>query len=231
MNLKENLKIVNDKIEEIVKKQNRSREDITLIAVSKTISEDIVNEAIALGIKDLGENKAQEIERKMPLLEGDYDMHMIGSLQTNKVRHLIDKVKMIHSLDRISLAKEINKRAARIDRVMDVLIQVNISGEETKSGFAADEVLGFLKEIEDYENIRIKGLMTMAPHAENPEDIRYVFRDLKKLFEDLKKEDIKNVDMQYLSMGMTNDYHIALEEGSNMIRVGTAIFGERDYSK
>lgn len=167
----------------------------------------------------------------MPLLEGDYDMHMIGSLQTNKVRHLIDKVKMIHSLDRISLAKEINKRAARIDRVMDVLIQVNISGEETKSGFAADEVLGFLKEIEDYENIRIKGLMTMAPHAENPEDIRYVFRDLKKLFEDLKKEDIKNVDMQYLSMGMTNDYHIALEEGSNMIRVGTAIFGERDYSK
>ncbi len=158
-------------------------------------------------------------------------MHMIGSLQTNKVRFIIDSVKMIHSLDRMSLAKEINKRAKKIDRVMDVLVQVNVSGEETKSGFAPGEVIDFLKSIEDYDHIKIKGLMTMAPHYEDPEDTRYVFRELKELFEEIKKEDIKNVDMQYLSMGMSNDFEVALEEGSNMIRVGTAIFGARDYSK
>lgn len=158
-------------------------------------------------------------------------MHMIGSLQTNKVKYIIDKVKLIHSLDRMSLAKEINKRAKSINRVMDVLVQVNISGEETKSGLKREEVLDFLKQIENLDNIRVKGLMTMAPHYEDPEDTRYVFRSLKELFEKIKKEQIKNVEMEYLSMGMTNDYKIAIEEGSNMVRIGTAIFGKRDYTK
>lgn len=231
VNLKENLDYVNSVINEVVSEQGRSKEDITLIAVSKTIDSDIVNEAIALGAKDLGENKVQEIEKKMDLLKGEFNMHMIGNLQTNKVKYIIDKVKLIHSLDRINLAKEINKRAKSIDKVMDVLVQVNISGEETKSGFSPEDVEGFLREIEDYENIKVVGLMTMAPHYENPEDTRIVFRKLKELFDSLKSIKFKNTELKYLSMGMTNDYKIALEEGSNMIRVGTGIFGARDYSK
>ncbi len=231
IDLKENLDRINDEIEKIVSKQGRKREDITLIAVSKTVDIDVANEAISLGAKDLGENRVQEIERKMDSLEGDYNMHMIGGLQTNKVRFLIDKVKMIHSLDRMSLAKEINRRAKSANSVMDVLIQVNVSGEETKGGFSPEEVVDFLRKIEDMDHIRVRGLMTMAPHEEDPEDTRPVFKKLKSLYDEIAGLDIKNVDMKYLSMGMTNDYKIALEEGSNMIRVGTAIFGARDYSK
>ncbi|MFA5524850.1 MAG: YggS family pyridoxal phosphate-dependent enzyme, partial [Tissierellales bacterium] len=155
--------------------------------------------------------------------------HMIGHLQSNKVKYIIDKVHMIHSLDRMSLAKEIQRRAEEHNIFVDTLIQVNIAEEDTKFGLIKDEVIPFIKAIKDFERIRIKGLMTIAPYAENPENIRFVFKDLKKLFDNVKELSIENVDMKYLSMGMTNDYEIALEEGANIIRIGTGIFGKRIY--
>lgn len=154
---------------------------------------------------------------------------MIGHLQSNKVKYIIDKVEMIHSLDRISLAKEIQKRAKEHDLTMKVLIQVNIAKEETKFGLNKEEVTSFIESIKELDRIKVKGLMTIAPYAENPEEIRFVFKGLRELFEEIKKESYENVDMQYLSMGMTNDYEIALEEGANIIRIGTGIFGKRTY--
>ncbi len=173
-------------------------------------------EAIEDGITDIGENKVQEIERKYNDLGPIVNYHMIGSLQSNKVKDVIDKVCLIHSLDRKSLLKEINKRGRQEDKVINCLIQMNISKEETKSGVYEEDLEEFLKLVENYEYVRVQGLMTMAPHADNPEDIRWVFTKMKK---------------KYLSMGMSNDYNIAIEEGSNMVRVGTKIFGKRDYSK
>ncbi len=154
---------------------------------------------------------------------------MIGHLQSNKVKYIIDKVSLIHSLDRMSLVKEIDKRAKQHDLIMDTLVQVNVSGEESKFGLAPDQVLGFIEKVQNYENIRIRGLMTMAPHYENPEDTRWVFKELKELEKKIDKKGYKGVEMGILSMGMTNDYKVALEEGSTIIRVGRAIFGERKY--
>ncbi|KNF08720.1 pyridoxal phosphate enzyme YggS family [Gottschalkia purinilytica] len=154
---------------------------------------------------------------------------MIGHLQSNKVKYIIDKVGLIHSLDRMSLAKEIQKRASENDVIAEVLIQVNVAEEESKFGLKVKDVAPFIESILEFENIKIKGLMTIAPYSENPEDIRFVFKELKSLFEEIKERNYKNVDMKYLSMGMTNDYEIALEEGANMIRVGTGIFGKRVY--
>lgn len=208
-------------------KKNLSSDNITLVAVTKTIDVDKINEAIALGITDIGENKVQEIQSKYDLINKDVRWHMIGHLQSNKVKYIIDKVHMIHSLDRISLAKEIQKRAAEQDIYMNVLIQVNISEEETKYGLKKEEVIPFIKSIEEFNRLKIKGLMTLAPFVEDPEEVRYVFRDLKALFEIIKEEDFKNTNMKYLSMGMTNDFSVALEEGSNIVRVGTGIFGKR----
>ena len=153
--------------------------------------------------------------------------HLIGHLQTNKVKYIIDKVSLIHSLDSLELAKEIQKRAEKADRVMDVLVQVNVAGEESKFGISPSEVRDFLLSVRKYKNLKVRGLMTIAPYAENPEDIRWVFRDLNKIFIDIKSENIDNIYMDYLSMGMSNDFEIAVEEGSNMVRIGTSIFGKR----
>ncbi|SDZ16637.1 pyridoxal phosphate enzyme, YggS family [Proteiniborus ethanoligenes] len=153
---------------------------------------------------------------------------MIGHLQTNKVKHIIDKVHMIHSLDRISLAKEIQKRAEEKDIDISVLVQVNIAEEDSKFGLKKEEVIPFIKSIGELDRIKIKGLMTIAPYVEEPEEVRCVFRDLKILFECIKEIGLKNTDMKYLSMGMTNDFEIALEEGANIIRIGTGIFGKRE---
>lgn len=228
ISIKENLLEVKEDINEIAKKKGVNPEDITLIGVSKTVDCDRINEAISLGLTDIGENKVQEIERKYNDID-EVNWHMIGHLQSNKVRFIIDKVKLIHSLDRKSLAKEIQKRAKQHNIVANVLIQVNVSQEETKFGLAVDEVMPFIESILDYKNISIKGLMTMAPHAEDPEDIRYVFKELKELSEKIKEKDYEGVEMKYLSMGMTNDYKVALEEGANIIRVGRKIFGKRIY--
>ena len=200
-----------------------------MIAVSKTIDTNRVNVAIE-EVEDIGENKVQEIMDKYQELSPVY-IHMIGHLQTNKVKYIIDKVKLIHSLDRLSLAKEIDKRAKSHDIIMDTLVQVNVANESTKFGLSCEEVYSFLNDIQSFENIRVKGLMTVAPFDEDVENVRKHFRKLKEMFEEIKGKNLSNVEMKYLSMGMTNDYKIAIEEGSNLIRVGTGIFGHRNYTK
>lgn len=197
--------------------------------MTKTVDVERINEAIKLGVKNIGENRVQELEAKIGQVDESVSFHMIGHLQSNKAKDLVGKVKLIHSLDRPSLAKELNRRSKRADVVTDVLIQVNVSEEETKFGLKTDEVLPFIESILDMENIKVKGLMTMAPHIEDEEILRGVFRELYKLRETIRDKNYKGISMEYLSMGMTNDYEIAIEEGANIVRVGRAIFGERNY--
>ncbi|MCB5560079.1 YggS family pyridoxal phosphate-dependent enzyme [Anaerosalibacter bizertensis] len=227
--MKENLLKVQENIENALIRSGRKNENIDIIAVTKTVDVDIINESINLGINNIGENKVQEIQKKYDNINDDVNWHMIGHLQSNKVKYIIDKVNLIHSLDRLSLAKEINKRAKAKDIVKDVLIQVNISEEKSKFGLKKEEVVPFIEKILEMENIRVKGLMTMAPHVENPEEIRYVFRDLRNLGYKIENRNYENIEMKYLSMGMSNDYEVAIEEGSNMVRLGTALFGKRIY--
>ncbi len=202
---------------------------MTLIAVTKTVDVDTINDAINLGISNIGENKVQELESKMDAIGDNVNYHMIGHLQTNKVKYIIDRVKLIHSLDRMSLVKELDKRAKTKDLVIDTLIQVNVSQEDTKSGLEVSQVLPFIEKVLEYENIRIRGLMTMAPHTDDEMVLRKVFKTMSKLQEEIKTYSYENLSMDYLSMGMTNDYEIAVEEGSNMVRIGSAIFGDRNY--
>ena len=227
--IKENLLRVQENIQNALIKSGRSKDDVTLIAVTKTVEAEVINEAISLGICNIGENKVQEIDRKHDKIDENVDWHMIGHLQSNKVKYIIDKVKLIHSLDRLSLAKEINKRAIQANLIQDVLIQVNVAEEDSKFGLKVKEVIPFIESIMKFESICIKGLMTMAPFTNNPDEVRFVFRDLKKLGLEIEKRNYENVEMKYFSMGMSNDYEVAIEEGSNMVRVGTAIFGKRIY--
>lgn len=217
------------RIREAAKKTGRTEKDITLIGVTKTVNEDIIRESIRLGITDIGENRVQEMVRKYENIHEDVNWHMIGHLQTNKVKYVIDKVYLIHSLDRMSLAKELQKRASNLNITVNTLVQVNIAEEDTKFGLIGDEVIPFIEKILDFNNLRIKGLMTIAPFDENPENVRHVFRQLKGLAKDIESKGYETVEMKYLSMGMTNDFEIAIEEGSNMVRIGTGIFGERIY--
>ena len=227
--IKDNIIDINKNIKESIQKANRE-DNVTLIAVTKTVDIDKIQIAINNGITDVGENKAQELDRKFKIIGNDVRWHLIGSLQTNKVRYIIDKVYMIHSLDRISLCEEIQKRSEKINRNINCLVQVNISREETKQGLYIEEVEAFIKEVsKNYKNIKIQGLMTMAPFTDNHEEIRSVFERLKKLSLDIDNLGIKDVEMKNLSMGMSNDYELAIEEGATMIRVGTSIFGKRNY--
>ncbi len=231
MSIKDNIKSIRENIEEIKKHCNRQSE-VNLMAVTKTVDVDKVLEAIDAGITDIGENKPQELSRKYDAIGDKVRYHLIGSLQTNKVKYIIDKVYMIHSLDRISLCEEIQKRAEKIDKTINCLVQVNISKEESKHGLYEDEVIDFIKEVSaNYKNIHIKGLMTMAPFIEAEDEIRNIFKGLKDLSLDIEKLNLSNVEMNTLSMGMSHDYKIAIEEGSTIIRVGTSIFGERNYNK
>lgn len=227
--IKENLYEVKNRIEEAAKRAKRDLSEITLVGVTKTVDTDVIEKALEAGLIDIGENRVQDLVRKMDILEDRPNYHMIGHLQTNKVRDILGRVKLIHSLDRISLAKELNKRGKREDIVTDVLIQVNVSEEETKFGFKVEETIPFIEKIQEFENIRIKGLMTMAPHVDDEKILRETFSGLRKLSEKIESQKYKNVDMEYLSMGMTNDYEVAIEEGANIVRVGRAIFGERNY--
>ncbi len=227
--LKENLEELILDIEESAKKVGKTKEDIKLVGVTKTIDLDVIEEAIRLGLTDIGENRVQELTDKMDNINEDVNFHMIGHLQSNKVKDIIGRVELIHSLDRKSLAKEINKRAKQNDISVDALIQVNISGEESKFGLEPKDVKKFIEDIEKYGNINIRGLMTIAPHTNDEKVIRETFSGLRKLSEDIEKSNYKNVSMDYLSMGMTNDYKIAIEEGANIIRVGRKIFGDREY--
>ena len=231
-NIRENIESIRKRIADAAKRAGRDADEIKLIAVTKTVDVDKVEEAIAAGALDAGENKPQELARKYEVLGDKIRWHQIGSLQTNKVKYIIDKVCMIHSLDREGLAEEIDKRASKIGRVIDCLVQVNISGEESKHGMSREEVEPFVRLIaEKYPNIKIKGLMTMAPFDAEKDEIRKVFRDLKELSDEINNMNIGNVEMRELSMGMTNDFEIAVEEGATMVRVGTAIFGKRNYNK
>ena len=229
--IRENIDAVNRIKGEAAVKSGRKAAAVRLCAVTKTRTADEINEAIDAGITDIGENKVQEIMDKFDSVK-PVRWHLIGHLQTNKVKYIIDKVSMIHSVDSLHLAQEIDKRAAQHGITMDILIQVNSAQEESKFGISTDETEGMIRDILDKcPNIRIRGLMCIAPFAENPEDVRVYFAQVKKLYDEYSSIEHKNLDFKYLSMGMSHDYEVAILEGSNLIRVGTAIFGERDYSK
>ena len=224
-----NLQEVEKNIQKACEKANRSRDEITLIAVSKTKPVSMLKEVYDLGVRDFGENKVQELAEKYTKMPSDMTWHLIGHLQRNKVKQVIDKATLIHSVDSIRLAETIENEAAKKDIVVSVLLEVNIAEEESKYGFKADEVLSAVEHIATFQHIRIKGLMTIAPFVENPEENRTVFSRLQKLSVDIAQKNIDNVSVNILSMGMTNDYQVAIEEGATMIRVGTGIFGKRDY--
>lgn len=227
--IKDNLSFVLEDIENTLIKSGRSSDDVKLIAVTKTVDIDIIEEIIQLGVQDIGENRVQELEKKIDHFQNRTNYHMIGHLQTNKVRNIIDKVELVHSLDRMSLGKELNKRARMNNLKIKTLIQVNVAEEDSKFGLKLEEVLPFIEKILEFENIQIKGLMTIAPYTDDTKILRDIFRKMLRLKEDIEKRNYKKLDMKYLSMGMSNDYKIAIEEGSNMVRVGSAIFGERKY--
>lgn len=226
--IEENINSIKKRISESAVKSGRKADDIKIIAVTKTIDIQRIYEVVRVGLKDLGENRVQELTDKFPMLGGVPDWHLIGHLQTNKVKYIIDKVKMIHSLDRRELAEEMQKQAEKKGCIVDTLIQVNIAEEESKFGIKIEETTEFIKSISKMPNINIRGLMTIAPYVENPEEIRWVFRDMRKLYIDIIAENIDNISMDYLSMGMSNDFEVAIQEGSNMVRIGTAIFGKRN---
>lgn len=229
MNIQENLKEIREKIRIAAVNANRNPEEIKLIAVSKTKPMSAILEAIDEGQMDFGENRPQEIVEKFPQAS-DVNWHLIGQLQKNKVKHIIDKATLIHSVDSLSLADEIQKRAEKIDKIQDILIQVNISGESTKSGVSPEDAIQLCKQISNYSNIRIKGLMTISVRGMTYEENFELFSQLKKLAEQIARENIPNVSMEELSMGMTHDFDAAIAAGATLIRIGTAIFGERDYS-
>lgn len=228
--IKENLNIVQEKIIKSCEKSGRNTDDVTLVAVSKTKPVSMLMQAYEAGTREFGENKVQEIMDKYDKMPNDVSWHMIGHLQRNKVKYIIDKVKLIHSVDSLRLAQEISKEAVKHNVNMDILLEVNVAEEETKYGFSVDEVSEYAAEIAELPNISVKGLMTIAPYVENPEDNRWVFQKLKKISVDIENKNIDNVCMQELSMGMTGDYEVAVEEGATLVRVGTGIFGERNYN-
>lgn len=229
--LKENLANVEKNIEQACKNAGRSRDEVTLIAVSKTKPVEMLQEIYDENIRDFGENKVQELCSKMEQLPSDISWHMIGHLQRNKVKYIVGKVELIHSVDTYRLAEEINIQAKKQNVIVPILVEVNIAHEESKFGISAEDAILLVEEISKLENIRIKGLMTIAPYVENPEDNRLYFRKIKQLSVDITNKNIDNVFMEILSMGMTGDYMVAIEEGATMVRVGNGIFGERNYKQ
>lgn len=229
--IKKNLELINGQIKEAAVNCGRAEDDVLLVAVSKTRSPEEINIAIDAGVTDIGENKVQEIIDKYDAIK-PVRWHMIGHLQTNKVKYIIDKVSMIHSVDSYKLAAEIDKRAKAKGIVMDILLQVNSAKEESKFGISTEETESLIKEIlSDCENVRIRGLMCVAPFAEDPEEIKVYFEEVKKQYDQFAVIDHPGLDFKYLSMGMSHDFTVAIEAGSNLVRVGSAIFGARDYSK
>ena len=231
MDLKTNFEQVEENIRKACEKAGRDRSEVTLISVSKTKPAEMLKTVYDLGSRDFGENKVQEMCEKIEVLPKDIRWHMIGHLQTNKVKYIVGQTELIHSVDSIHLAKEIEKQAAKQNVTVNVLIEVNIAEEESKFGIHKEETLSLIREAAALPHIRIKGLMTIAPFVENPEDNRTYFKQIRQLSVDIKAQNIDNVSMDILSMGMTGDYMVAIEEGATMVRVGTGIFGERNYNK
>ncbi len=227
--LLDNLKDVEERIQAACDRSGRKREDVLLVAVSKTKPVEMIEEVMTAGIVDFGENKPQELRDKYEVLPKNLRFHMIGHLQTNKIKYVIDRVVLIHSIDSIHLAEAVNAEAKKHNRIMPVLVEVNVAQEESKSGFLVEETENAIREIAKLSNIQVEGLMTIAPFVENAEENRQYFVKLRKLSVDIAAKNIDNVTMHHLSMGMTGDYGVAIEEGATMVRVGTGIFGERNY--
>lgn len=227
--VKENLADVERRIGEACRRSGRDRKDVTLIAVSKTKPVSMIEECMEEGIVDFGENKPQELRDKYEALPKNLRWHMIGNLQRNKVKYIIDKAVMIHSLGSAELAQTIEKEAEKHNLIMPVLVEVNVAKEQSKGGIYPEDAEDFIREAAKFPHLRIRGLMTIAPVVERPEDNRMVFRTLKNLSVDIAGKNIDNVSMSELSMGMTGDFEVAVEEGATFVRVGTGIFGERDY--
>ncbi len=229
--LKDNLANVESNIQKACTKSGRDRADVTLIAVSKTKPAELLKEIYDAGVRDFGENKVQEICEKYDKLPSDIRWHMIGHLQRNKVKQIIDKVCMIHSVDTYRLAEEINVQAKKHNIIMPVLIEINIAGEQSKFGIGREDAVLLAEEISHLDNLRINGLMTVAPYVEDPEENRQYFQEIMQIAVDIRLKKLDNTDIRVLSMGMTGDYMVAVEEGATMVRVGTGIFGERSYAR
>lgn len=229
--VQENLKEVEEKIQAACDRSGRKREDVTLIAVSKTKPVSMIEEAMEEGIIDFGENKPQELRDKYEVLPKDLRWHMIGNLQRNKVKYVVGRAVMIHSVGSLELAETIDKEAEKHGLIMPVLLEVNVAKEASKGGIMPEDTVHFAGEAAKFPHLQVKGLMTIAPIVKDPEENRPVFRELKNLAVDIETKNIDNVSMSELSMGMTQDYEVAIEEGATFVRVGTGIFGERDYGK
>ncbi len=227
--LRENLIQVQENINQACRKAGRDPSEVTLIAVSKTKPVSMIETVYEAGVREFGENKVQELTEKYELLPKDIHWHMIGHLQRNKVKYIVDKACLIHSVDSLRLAEEISRMAQAKQVEADILVEVNIAGEESKFGMTAQEAISLVTEIAALPGIHVRGLMTIAPFVEDPEENRMYFRKMKELSVDINRKNIDNVGMDILSMGMTGDYMVAIEEGATMVRVGTGIFGERQY--
>ena len=224
----ENLASVRERIARAAARVGRDPRSVRLVVVTKGVGADLIREVVEAGADCLGENRVQEARQKLAVL-GDLPVkwHMVGHLQTNKVKYVIGMFEMIHSLDRLSLAEELDRRAGQRRTTVDVLVQANVSGEQTKFGVAPEETVEFIRQVSRFEHVKVKGLMTMAPFVPDPELARPCFRRLRELADEVRREAVGGVDMDWLSMGMTNDFEVAIEEGANLVRIGTAIFGER----
>lgn len=229
--LEENLLHVQENIKKACERAGRETSEVTLIAVSKTKPVSDLQTVYEAGVRQFGENKVQELTEKYEVLPKDIHWHMIGHLQRNKVKYIVDKATLIHSVDSYALAEEISRQAVKKQVVADVLVEVNIAAEESKFGISGEEAAALVTDIAGLPGIHIRGLMTIAPFVENAEENRIFFRKMKQLSVDIRQKNIDNVDMDVLSMGMTGDYMVAIEEGATMVRVGTGIFGERNYNK
>lgn len=231
--IKDNIQEVLDNIKAACERSGRNMDEVTLISVSKTKPVEMLVEAYDAGSRNFGENKVQELCDKYEVMQDKYsdiNWHMIGHLQRNKVKYIADKVCLIHSVDSFRLAEQISSEAVKKNRVIDILIEVNVACEDTKFGVKVEETLPLIQEIHSLPGIHISGLMTIAPYVENPEENRPIFKKLKQLSIDIEGLNLDNVTMGVLSMGMTNDYTVAVEEGATLVRVGTGIFGERNYN-
>ena len=227
--IKENIELIQEKIRLACQRAGRQEQEVTLIAVSKTKPLSMIEEAYRAGMREFGENKPQELRDKAKLMKAPVHWHMIGTLQSNKIKYVTGTACLIHSVDSVNLAKSIEKEASKKDLIMEILLEVNIAEEETKHGFSVDELLPAICELSMLPHLKIRGLMTVAPYTENAEENRIYFRKMKELLVDINAKNIDNVCMDTLSMGMSSDFEVAIEEGATMVRVGTGIFGERNY--
>ncbi len=227
--LVDNLLKIEERIQVACKRANRNRDEVTLIAVSKTKPVSMIQELMEQGVVDFGENKVQELRDKVEQIKEPLNWHLIGHLQRNKVKYIVDKTCLIHSVDSLRLAEEIQKEALKKQIQVPVLIEVNIANEDSKYGVTKENTYDLIVQIASLSNIKIMGLMTIAPFVSNPDNNRVHFRNLRQLLVDIKSKNIDNVHMKILSMGMTGDYEVAIEEGATMVRVGTGIFGDRSY--